>query len=244
MQNWMKRQSIKSRHSCSLKKSGSALTTREECLQFYGWMLIWYFLLTVSCLIDNAASNPFYQTWTIRVSRAPEMMEISERCPLLVTDSIEDEGAIIQNLRKGYNVDSRVVIPNARSHAKSRVCFYVVVSQTGNSRWPAALRIFSRGSNIASFAFGTTHSLCEFSTPVRELGSYHHHLYHGACRPGPRVVHVDRARDEQAQPGDPACRRPHASRSFKISQRYPEAEGLGLRDARPHRGRRSCHLSL
>ncbi|ERF76036.1 hypothetical protein EPUS_01369 [Endocarpon pusillum Z07020] len=123
---------------------------------FYGWMLIWYFLLTVSCLIDNTASNPFYQTWTIRVSRAPEIMEISDRCPLLVTDSIEDDGAIIQNLRKGYNVDSRVVIPHSRSYAKSRVCFYVVVPQTGTSRWRAALRIFSRGSNIASFAFGTT----------------------------------------------------------------------------------------
>jgi hypothetical protein len=119
-------------------------------------MLIWYFLLTFSCLIENAASNPFYQTWTIRVSRAPEIMEISERCPLVVTDSIEDEGAFIQNLRKGYDVDSRVVIPNSRSYAKSRVCFYVVVSQTGTSRWRAALRIFSRWCNIVVFVFGTT----------------------------------------------------------------------------------------
>lgn len=83
-------------------------------------------------------------------------MEISPKCPLIVTDSIEDDCAVIQNLHRGFNVDSRVVIANGHSYSKSKVCFYVVVSRTGSSPFRAALRVFSRGANIASFAFGTT----------------------------------------------------------------------------------------
>jgi hypothetical protein len=44
-------------------------------------MLGWYFIVAVSSLIENVALVPFTKQWTIRVSRAPTGLQISEDAP-------------------------------------------------------------------------------------------------------------------------------------------------------------------
>jgi hypothetical protein len=49
-------------------------------VQNTGWMYFWYSFVAISSLIENLASVPFSNDWTIRVSRAPEVL-ISDDAP-------------------------------------------------------------------------------------------------------------------------------------------------------------------
>ncbi|KAI0437988.1 hypothetical protein F4803DRAFT_555448 [Xylaria telfairii] len=47
------------------------------------WMLAWYFAVAISSLVANAALVPFSKQWTMRISKAPTIVEISEDAPAI-----------------------------------------------------------------------------------------------------------------------------------------------------------------
>ncbi|KAF3480427.1 uncharacterized protein GIQ15_05774 [Arthroderma uncinatum] len=50
---------------------------------FSGWMLGWYMVVALSSLFANFAGIPFTRQWTIRVSKAPGSIRISDDAPAL-----------------------------------------------------------------------------------------------------------------------------------------------------------------
>ena len=87
----------------------------------------------------------------MRVSRAPHSIKISKDAPVVQKS---DDGDVLDNLRRGYNVESEVVV-NGEPYSKDRTCFYVVVSQEGIKPVHAVMQIVVKMSSIAVFAFGT-----------------------------------------------------------------------------------------
>jgi hypothetical protein len=53
-------------------------------------MYFWYILVAFSSLLENYAAVPFSQQWTMRVSRAPSTIEISEDAPRVVNGDPEN----------------------------------------------------------------------------------------------------------------------------------------------------------
>ena len=114
-------------------------------------MYVWYFLVVVTSIMENLAGVPFSESWTMRISRAPSTIAISEDAPLVADQTDND---VINALNHGFNIRSKVQMPKS-ALAQQRVCFYAVVSQEGIHVTHAILRVIAKSSSVAVFAFGT-----------------------------------------------------------------------------------------
>lgn len=108
-------------------------------------------LVIITSFMENWASSPFSDSWTMRVSKAPRAIRISEDAPVVQASHDRD---VLDSLNRGYNVEGRVII-DTEPHMKDRSCFYVVVSKEGVKPFHAVMRIVAKSSSIAVFAFGT-----------------------------------------------------------------------------------------
>lgn len=129
--------------------------------QVWGWMYFWFSLVIITSLIDNIASVPFTDSWTMRISKAPTTISISEEAPLVQGQAGKD---VLEAITAGFNSRSRVTIAASEPYTSQRTCFYVVVSKEGVSPSHALIRIFSKAGSVAVFAFGTT--LFASATPM------------------------------------------------------------------------------
>ncbi|KAF2428630.1 hypothetical protein EJ08DRAFT_322086 [Tothia fuscella] len=73
--------------ACYLTQAGSILVW---WCQAWGWMYFWYAMVAFSSLLENFAATPFSRQWTIRVSRAPSTIEISDDAPRVVYTDVEN----------------------------------------------------------------------------------------------------------------------------------------------------------
>ncbi|KAI0468248.1 hypothetical protein F4859DRAFT_524736 [Xylaria cf. heliscus] len=64
--------------ACWLTESGAILAW---WCQAWGWMLGWYLVVGLSSLFENFVLVPFTKQWTLRVSKAPNTIEISDDAP-------------------------------------------------------------------------------------------------------------------------------------------------------------------
>ena len=116
-------------------------------------MYFWYFLVVIVFVMENHTNNPFTDNWTLRILRAPSTICVSEEAPLVVGSLGRD---MLGVLKSGFNTKSKVTISRTEPYTVPRVCFYAVTSKQGISSTHAALRVISKWSSVAVFAFGTT----------------------------------------------------------------------------------------
>ena len=115
-------------------------------------MWFWYALVVIISVLENSAGMPFTHNWTLRVAKAPSTIRISEDAP----EVSGREQDILAALKSGFNVSSSVTMANDEPYSARKSCFYVVISQEEVSAIHALLRVISKGSSVAVFAFGTT----------------------------------------------------------------------------------------
>ncbi|KAJ9613488.1 hypothetical protein H2200_003430 [Cladophialophora chaetospira] len=121
--------------------------------QVWGWMYFWYFLVIITSIFENYVSQPFSSSWTMRVSRAPTNINISESASRIVDKDKDPQ--VLNRLRRGVNTRTRLSRTGNGTHDWSGSCFYVVVSIEGTTGLKAALSAISKGCSISVFAFGT-----------------------------------------------------------------------------------------
>ncbi|KAF2239104.1 hypothetical protein EV356DRAFT_572590 [Viridothelium virens] len=115
------------------------------------WMYFWYMLIIITSAMENWASVPFTDSWTMRVSRMPRNVTVSEDAPKVRASSDHD---VLDNIKGGYNVKGRIIADHS-PYTQDRCCFYVVVSKEGITPIHAAFQIIAKLSSVAVFAFGT-----------------------------------------------------------------------------------------
>ncbi|KAL9096033.1 MAG: hypothetical protein Q9165_001555 [Trypethelium subeluteriae] len=115
------------------------------------WLYFWYTLVIITSAMENWASTPFTDFWTMRVSKTPRNVTVSEDAPAVRSSSDCD---VLDNLKKGYNVKGRI-ITDYSPYTQERRCFYVVVSKAGITPMHAAFQVITKLSSIAVFGFGT-----------------------------------------------------------------------------------------
>jgi hypothetical protein len=116
-------------------------------------MYFWYFLVIVTSVFENYVSAPFSASWTMRVSRAPTNINISENASCII-DKAKDPN-VLDRLRNGVSSRTRLSKTGNGTYDWSGSCFYVVVSIEGVTGWHALLNAISKGCTISVFAFGT-----------------------------------------------------------------------------------------
>jgi hypothetical protein len=118
-------------------------------------MFFWYALVAATAILENLAGMPFTHQWTMRISKAPATIRISEDSPR-VQDEVSDAQDILEVMKEGLNARSTVAIDGSEPYNRSRACFYAIISQEGVSAPQAFLRVFAKAMSVAVFAFGTT----------------------------------------------------------------------------------------
>src|SRR5271170_5132036 len=58
-------------------------------------MYFWYLMVVVSSLFENFAGVPFSKQWTIRVSRAPSGLRISEDAPVVTANAVAQSQSLL-----------------------------------------------------------------------------------------------------------------------------------------------------
>ena len=102
--------------------------------------------------MENAANVPFTHNWTLRISKAPSNIQVSDDAPDL---GHRGEKEIFKLLEEGFNRTSTFTITGSERVTTSNKCFYVVLSIDSVENFHAASRIISKASSVAVFAFGT-----------------------------------------------------------------------------------------
>ena len=116
-------------------------------------MYFWYFLVVLTSVIDNIVAAPFAGNWTMRISKAPDNIIISDRASSIIDDRFPN---VLDRLSAGVNTRNRLIIRDEEPSTSSSTCFYVVISVEGISSARAIAQVVSKGLTIAVFAFGTT----------------------------------------------------------------------------------------
>ena len=135
-------------------------------------MYFWLFLVIIVSVMENWSSCPFSKSWTMRVSRAPKNIEVPSDAPRICRSRKNEEQGIgstpseqdyqsdgkrniLKKLADGVDSECKVIVFEGEPHTRSRSCFYVVVSKEGISWQHAAIKVVSKGSSLAVYAFGT-----------------------------------------------------------------------------------------
>ncbi|KAF2105168.1 hypothetical protein BDV96DRAFT_535432 [Lophiotrema nucula] len=134
------------------------------------WTFCWYAVTIAASILEFIANNPLARSWTIRVSRAPQL-RISPDAPsvipvnessnqasqqsALLSDWRKHKPDVIDGLNEGYNTVGQVIMdPNAPWSA-SKDPFYVMISCGGVRKYQTMLRLFSKLFSVGTFTFST-----------------------------------------------------------------------------------------
>jgi hypothetical protein len=74
--------------ACYMTQSGGVVTWWCKA---WGWMHLWYLMVALSSLLENLAGVPFTKQWTMRVSKAPGTVDISEDAPIVIHGDVENQ---------------------------------------------------------------------------------------------------------------------------------------------------------
>lgn len=116
-------------------------------------MYLWYLLVVVTSVFENIMATPFAKTWTMRISKAPGNINISDSASSIIDDRFPN---VLDRLSAGVNTRNRLTIRDGEPSTSSSTCFYVVISVEGITNVRATLQVISKACTIAVFAFGTT----------------------------------------------------------------------------------------
>ncbi|KAI1247583.1 hypothetical protein MGN70_011473 [Eutypa lata] len=119
----------------------------------WGWMWFWYFLVVVVSIGESLLAAPFSKSWTIRVSQKPLGISVSTTAHK-ITDRSRHPNAL-EYIKKGVNTRHRITIGSLQPSVYNKMCFYVVISVEGVTRWHAIMKTVSKSCSVAVFAFGT-----------------------------------------------------------------------------------------
>ncbi|KAH0556910.1 hypothetical protein GP486_005299 [Trichoglossum hirsutum] len=74
--------------SMLLSLGGNIVPTQSSDYEFktaWGWTLFWYTTVAISSILENVAGVPFTRQWTLRISKAPKNIHISEDAPVVAS---------------------------------------------------------------------------------------------------------------------------------------------------------------
>ncbi|KAI0156550.1 hypothetical protein GGR57DRAFT_511484 [Xylariaceae sp. FL1272] len=119
----------------------------------WGWMWVWYLLVTIVAIFDNLVAAPFTESYTIRVSSSPTGV-ILDQSSTKIHENPQYSNAL-EYIKAGPVMNQRVILSNNTGASFPRTCFYVIISIKGIGAVHAIAQVVAKLSSVAVFAFGT-----------------------------------------------------------------------------------------
>ncbi|KAI1744682.1 hypothetical protein F4680DRAFT_468605 [Xylaria scruposa] len=133
--------------ACWFTESGAVL---DWWCQAWGWMLAWYLVVGLSSLFENFVLVPFDKQWTLRISKAPSTLEISEDAPIVTplmrTDSQFDLGAGGSSAVIGPKLKDDITV-SVRTQADTRLFAFEQASTSESQGDPRAFPFERRNTD-------------------------------------------------------------------------------------------------
>ena len=122
-----------------------------QSVQVWGCMWFLHFLAVLASIMENSAGIPFTNNWKLRVTKAPNIIQIDSQAPT-IESRITESNDIFKILKTGFNRTSTVTMRVDEPYMTTSICFYVVISLHQVSASHAALR-FDLSKQCLGFYF-------------------------------------------------------------------------------------------